>query len=84
MKHKARLFSLGTLELTKTLLELPVCGLDDGKSVMDVWPRVVPALVPAVGALFQGFVVAFLVLLNETFQADVSANLEPQMVALQE
>lgn len=42
------------------------------------------ALVPAMGALLQSLVVPFLVLLNETLQTDVSADLEPQMVALQE
>jgi len=42
------------------------------------------ALVPAMGALLQGLVVPFLVLLDETLQTDVSTDLESQMVALQE
>ncbi len=49
-----------------------------------MWPGVVFAIVPALGALLQGFVVSFLVLLNETLQAYVSADLQPQVVALQE
>ena len=84
MKNEIRLFSSRALKLPETRLELPVCGLDNEKDIIDVWPWIVLALVPAVGALLQGFVVAFLVLLDETLQADVSAYLEPQMVALQE
>lgn len=70
--------------MTQTLFEFPVGGFYDEKGVIDVRPGIMFALVPAMGALLQGFVVPFLVLLNETLQTDVSADLESQMVALQE
>jgi hypothetical protein len=38
------------------------------------------ALMPALGALLQDFVVTLLVLLDETFQADIAAGLDPAMV----
>lgn len=36
------------------------------------------------GTLFQGFVVAFLILLNQPFEADVSADFKSEMIALEE
>jgi hypothetical protein len=41
-------------------------------------------VVPVLGALLQGLVVAILVLLDETFEADVAADLVAQVVALEE
>src|SRR5262249_7660682 len=65
-------------------LELPA-GVQQGvKNEVDVRPGVVPALVPGLRTLFQGLVVAFLVVLDESLQADVTAHLVPQMVASQE
>jgi len=84
MKHESGFLTLGTLELAEALFEFSVCGLDDEKRVIDVWPGVVFGLVPSVGALLQGFAVSLLILFDEALQADVSTNLEPQMVALQE
>ena len=83
-KNKARFLSFWTLQLTDALLKLPVSGLEDEKEVVDVWPRIVVSIVPAVGALLERFVVAFLVLLDEAFQADESANSVSLMVTLQE
>jgi len=77
MQHEVRLFTSRALQLPKAGLELPGCGLYNEKDIIDVWPWVVLALMPAVGTLRQGFVVAFLVLLDEALQADVSAYLEP-------
>ncbi len=84
LKHEACLFTFGTLKLAEALFEFPVCCFDDEKGVIDVRPGIVFALVPAVGALLKGFIVPFLVLFDETLQTDVSADLESQMVALQE
>ena len=84
LKHEACFFSFWTPKLAKALLELSVCGFDDEKGVIDVWPGIVFAIVPTLGALLQGFVVPFLVLLDEALQTDVAANLKPQVVALQE
>lgn len=83
MNNKTGFFAPGALKLTDALLKLTICHLDDEKNVIDVWPRVVFSLVPALGALLQGFVISFLVLFDEALQADVSADLQPQMAALQ-
>jgi hypothetical protein len=84
MKNETRFLSLGTPELAETLLEFTIGHLDDGKNVIDIWPGVMFALVPALGALLQGFVIPLLVLFDEALQADITADLEPQVVALQE
>jgi len=64
--------------------KLSVRALDNEENIVDVRPWVVLALVPAVGALLKGFAVPFLVLFDEAFQADVSADLESQVVGLKE
>ena len=43
-----------------------------------------PALVPSLGDLFQSLVVAVLVFFDDPLQADVSADLKADMVALKE
>lgn len=43
-----------------------------------------PTFVPALGALFQGFVVALFIFLDQALQADVTANLLAQVVALKQ
>lgn len=42
------------------------------------------SLMPALGALLKDFIIAFFVLFDKSLQADISADLEPQMVELQE
>ena len=83
-KDQVRLFAFGDIDLAEALFEFLICGLDDEEEVIEIGPGVVFALVTAAGALFQGFIVPFLVLLDEALQADVAAHLEPQVVALQE
>lgn len=70
--------------MADALFEFPICALDDKKYVVDIRPGVVFALVPALGALLKGFVITLLVLFNEPLQTDIAADLDPQMVALQE
>ena len=84
MKDKARFLPLGNLKPTEALLEFSIGHLDDGKNVIDVWPRSVLTLVPALGALLQGFVIPFLVLFDEALQADIPPDLKFQVVTLQE
>lgn len=78
LKNKAGFLSFRTLQLTDALLKLPVGGLDDEKEIVDVGPRIVLSLVPAVRALLKGFAITLLVLFDETFQADESANVVSQ------
>ena len=47
-------------------------------------PGVMLALVPSVRAELQSFVVAFLVLFDEAFQADITADLQSRLIALQQ
>ncbi len=42
------------------------------------------SVVPALGTLFQGFVVSFLVLFNEALQADIAADLVSEVIALEQ
>jgi hypothetical protein len=81
-KYKACLFSSGAFHLTETIFKFSVSRLDDEKDVIDIRPGVVFPFVPTVGALFQGFIIPFLVLLDQALQADVSPDLEPEMVTL--
>jgi hypothetical protein len=83
-KDKARLFSSGDFYPPETVFEFNASRLDDRKDVIDIRPGVVFSFVPPVGALFQSFIVPFLVRLYQTFQADVSPDLKPKMVTLQE
>jgi hypothetical protein len=83
-QNEIRLFPSRALKLPETRFKLPVCGLDNEKNIIDVRPRIVFALVPAVGALLKSFVVPLLVLFDEAFQANVSADLESQVVGLKE
>jgi hypothetical protein len=84
VKKKTRFLTLGTLKPAEALLEFPIGHLDGRKQVIDVRPRIVFALMPVLGTLRQGFVIAFLVLFDETLQAYIATDLEPQMVALYE
>jgi hypothetical protein len=81
-KDKACLFSPRAFHPSEVIFEFPVSRLNDEKDVIDIRPGVVFSFVPTLGALFQGFVIPFLVLLDQTFQADVSSNLKAEMVAL--
>jgi hypothetical protein len=74
----------GNLKPTEALLEFSIGHLDDGKNVIDVWPRSVLTLEPALGALLQGFVIPFLVLFDEALQADIPPGLKSLAAALQE
>jgi hypothetical protein len=56
LKNEACFLALGTLKLAEALLEFSIRQLDDGKNVIDIWPRIVFALVPALEALLQCFV----------------------------
>jgi hypothetical protein len=56
LKNEACFLALGTLKLAEALLEFPIRHLNDGKNVIDIWPGVTFALVPALGALLQRFV----------------------------
>ena len=47
---------------------------------IDRWPWVVFALVPALRALFEDFIVTFLVLFDKPFEADVAAHFQSAMV----
>lgn len=78
------LFSPRHLELPEAVFELPVGGLEDEEQIVQVGPGVVLSLVPAQGGLLQGLVVAVLVLLDDAFEADVPADLEAKVVALEE
>ena len=84
VKNESCFLALGTLNSPEALLEFLAGHSDDGKSVIDVWPGVVFALIPALGALLQGFVIPFLVLFDEALQADIPSDLKPQTIALQE
>lgn len=66
------------------LLELDVGGLEDAEEVVDEPPRIVRTLVPALGAVFEGLVVAILVLFDEALEADVPADLGAGVVGEQE
>ena len=70
-KDKASLFSSGDFHPPEAIFKFSVSCLDDKKDVVDIWPRVVFSFVPTVRALFQGFIVPLLVLLDQTLQADV-------------
>jgi hypothetical protein len=84
MKDKARFLPPGNLKPTEALLEFSIDHLDDGKNVIDLWPKSVLTLVPALGALLQGFVIPFLVLFNEALHVDIPPDLKSQVVTLQE
>lgn len=84
VKNETCFLALGTLKPAEALLEFPIGRPDDGKNVIDVWPGVVFAFMPVLGTLLQGFVIPFLVLFDETLQADIPSDLKPQVVTLQE
>jgi hypothetical protein len=75
VKDKMGFLSFWKVKLVESLLEFPIRRLDDGKQVVDIWPGIMAAVVPIVGALLQGFIIPFFVLLDEAFQADISSNL---------
>ena len=80
-------FALGTarcLDLADTLGKFPVTRFQDEEHVIDVRPRVVLTLVPALRAHLQRFVVTHLVLLDQAFETDVVPNLETKLVTLQQ
>lgn len=79
VKNETGFLAPGTIELAEALLEFTVGQLDDGNKVIDVWPRIMRTLMPALGALFQGFVIPILVLFDETLEADIASVLEPQV-----
>jgi hypothetical protein len=83
MQNESCFLALGTFDPTEALLEFPIGRSDDEKNVVDVWPGVMFALMPALGALLQGFVIPFLVLFDESFQTDVPSDLKPKVVTLQ-
>lgn len=84
VKNESCLLAFGTLKPTEALLEFPIGRSDDEKNVVDVWPGVVFALMPTLGALLQGFVISILVLFDESFETDVPSDLKPKVVALQQ
>ncbi len=70
--------------LPEAVLKLQVGRLEDVEEVTHIGPRIVLALVPASGGLFEGLVVAVLVLLDDALEADVAADVEPELIALEE
>jgi hypothetical protein len=59
-KYEGRLFPFRSTKPPEAVLEFSVCRFNNEEDEIDVGPGVVSALVPAVGALLQGFVVPFL------------------------
>ena len=74
--HQGGLFTARGFELADALLEFLARLREDEEQEIHRRPRVVFALVPALGTLFEDFVVALLVLLDEAFEADVAARLQ--------
>ena len=52
------------LDLPYPLFEFTVSVLEDKEQIIDIGPRVMPTLVPALRALLQGLVVTLLVLFD--------------------
>ena len=70
--------------MANPIFELPTGRFQDVKEIVHIRPGVVSAFVPAFGALLQGLVITFLVLLDEPFEADVTPHFVSQVVALEQ
>ena len=68
----------------KTVLKFLVRRFDDEKKVIDVRPGIMPPFMPAGRALFEGFVISFLVFFDEPLNADVAADIISKVVALKQ
>ena len=74
-------FAARRLELTDALLELLARLGEDEEQEIHRRPRIVFALVPARGALFEHFVLTLFVLLDEAFEADVAPGFDSAVIA---
>jgi hypothetical protein len=60
--------------LIDAIFKFTISVFENGKNVIDIRPWVMFAFMPALRALLKCFVIAFLVLFNQPFQADIAAN----------
>ena len=70
--------------MTDALLKLLARLREDKEQEIQRRPGVVFALVPASGALLQDFVIAFLVVFDDAFEADIAPRLDAAMIARQQ
>src|SRR5205085_3107344 len=79
--EKSRLHAARGFYGANPLLEF-LAGLADGiEQKVDRRPGIVLAFVPTLPTLPQHFVIAFLVLFDQAFEADVAAYLQPVVIA---
>lgn len=67
-------------ELTDTLLKFLASLSENEQKKIHRRPRIMFALVPALGALFEHFVIAFFVVLDDAFQAVIAAHFQSAVV----
>src|SRR5882762_914809 len=80
-------FSLGSTRafyLSEPLLKFFAGQRKNKKQEIDSRPGIVFALVPALGALFQHFVVSLFVFFDDAFEADVAAHFQAAMITYQQ
>ena len=70
--------------LADTLGKFAVGAFQDSQNIVDIRPRIVVALMPALGALLQSLVVTVLALFNQPLQADVAPDFVTRLVGLQQ
>ena len=70
--------------MTHPLFKLLVGSLEDVEEIVYVGPWVMFAFMPALGALLQGLVIAFLILLDEALDAYIPPHFITQVIALEQ
>jgi len=81
LQDKDRFFTPRLGQAAQPVLKFLIGALDDETGEIDIMPGIVPAFMPALGTRFQGFIISFLVLFDQAFQADISADLDSLVVA---
>ena len=74
----------GRLGPFQAFLKFFVGRLQNRQKVVDIRPGVLFSLMPPLRTFFQGFIVAFFVLLDEAFETDIAAHLVTELIALQQ
>src|SRR6266404_1146722 len=80
MFHHFSLGSARAFHLSEPLLKFFAGQRKNKKQEIDSGPGIVFALVPALGALFQHFVIALFVFFDDAFKADVAAHFQAAMI----
>lgn len=79
-EDRCGLFTARRFEVVNAPLKLLVRLRENVEQVVQIRPRVVFAVVPAGGGLFERFVVALLVLLDQAFEADVASHFKTAVI----